>query len=124
MQLVAAKDPAIFTEAHDETMRLQELTKVKNHNTSLAHTIEQCDISFNQIKGNRTQNLYQGNYRGRGGCNRGAPQGAPSVKGGYNIGGGNGNQNQQKLSGDNQYQNTNKPTCWYCSIYGHHQEDC
>jgi len=124
MQLVAAKDRALFTEANNETMRLQELTKAKNDNTSLAHTIEQYDVSVNQIKGNRTQNLYQGNYRGRGGCNRGAPQGAPSVKGGYNIGGGNGNQNQQKLSGDNQYQNTNKPTCWYCSIYGHHQEDC
>jgi hypothetical protein len=26
--------------------------------------------------------------------------------------------------GNNQYQNQNKPTCGYCSIPGHRQEDC
>jgi hypothetical protein len=37
MQLVAAKDPATFTEAHDEATRLQELSKARNDIESSVH---------------------------------------------------------------------------------------
>lgn len=78
------------------------------------------DESINQIKGNGTQNPFRGNYRGCGRRGSGAPRGAPSGQGNYN--GGNGG--QPKQTGDNQYQNTTKPTCWHCNIHGHHLEDC
>jgi len=115
MQLVAAKDPASFTEAHKEATRLQELTKAKSDNghSSTSRVEQRNNDSINQIKGNGTQNPYRGNYRGRG-----APHVAPSGRGNYNGNGG------QPRTGDNQSQNTTKPTCWYCNIYGHHQEDC
>jgi len=78
MHLVAAKDPATFTEAHKEATRIQDLRKGKNDNgSSSTGAIEQLsDNSFNQIKGNGTQNPYHGNYCGRGGQGRGAPRGA------------------------------------------------
>jgi len=83
--------------------------------------VEQKDESVNQIKdngsqGNDSQNPYLGNYRGRGGRGgRGAPRGAPSGRGGYNG---------SQPKGDNQVQYSTKPTCWWCNIYGHRQEDC
>jgi len=114
MQLVASKDPATFTEAHDEAVRIQDLTKTKSDQST--STVEQKDESVNQINGNGSQNPYCGNYRGRGGqggC--GAPRGAPSGRGRYNGG---------QPKGDNQVQNGTKPTCCWCNIYGHRQEDC
>jgi len=93
MQLVASKDPATFTEAHDEAVRIQDLTKTKSDQST--STVEQKDESVNQINGNGSQNPYCGNYRGRGGqggC--GAPRGAPSGRGRYNGG---------QPKGDNQW---------------------
>ena len=120
MQLVASKDPATFSEAHKEAVKIQDLTKSKSDNGCSA--IEN-DESINQIQGNGSQNPYRGNYRGRGGRGRGASRGAPSGRGGYNGNNGNGNGNGQP-KGDNQQQNGTKPTCWWCNIYGHRQEDC
>ncbi len=65
MQLVASKDPATFTEAHDEAVRIQELTKTKNDQSTSA--VKQKDKSVKQIKGNDTQNPYRGKYQGCGG---------------------------------------------------------
>ncbi len=106
MQLIATMDLATFTEAHNEAIRLQELTKARNNNGSSTHALEQCNKSVNQIKGRGIQNQYRGNYGCQGGRGLGAPQGTPSGKGGYNNGGGNGNGSQQKPYGsrDNQYQ--------------------
>ncbi len=106
MQLVGTKDPATFTETHDEATRIQELTKGKNDNLSSANAIRERNESVNQIKGYSTQNPYYGNYRGRG---NGAPQGGPSSHWGHC----NSNVNQPKLTGqrDNPYQIENKPTC-------------
>jgi len=109
MQLVASKDPATFSEAHKEAVKMQELTKSKNDHCSTS-TVRQKDESVNQIKGNGTQNPYRGNYGGCGGRGRGAPGGASSGRGGYNGNGG------QPKSGDNPLQNGTKPTCWYCNI--------
>jgi hypothetical protein len=117
IQLVASKDPATFSEAHKETIKIQDLTRNKNNKG--CSSVEIRDESINQIKGNRTQNPFCGNYRGHGGRGQGAPRGAPIGHGGYNGNNGNG---QPKR--DNQLQNGTKPTCWYCNIYGHCQEDC
>ena len=118
MQLVATKDPATFTEAHDEANRIFELNKVNQH---AAHALNNpVEDNINQIRGNGSQNPYRGNYRGRGGRGRGAPRGGQPGRGGYN----NGGQTKPSGPGDNQAQNQNKPTCWYCSIPGHRQEDC
>ncbi len=119
MQLVATKDPATFSEAHKEAIKVQDLTKSKNDQG--CSSVDTKDNSINQIKGNGTHNPYRGNYQGCGGQGRGSPRGAPSGCGGYNGNNGNGNGSQPK--GDNQTQNGNKPTCWYCNIYGHPQED-
>jgi len=35
----------------------------------------------------------------------------------------NGNNRGQSKHGDNQFPIGTKPTCWYCNIYGHRQED-
>jgi hypothetical protein len=124
MQLVASKDPATFSEAHKEAVKIQDLTKSKGEQG--CSSVDN-DESVNQIQGNGTQNPYRGNYRGRGGRGRGASRGAPSGRGGYNgnngNGHGNGNGNGQS-KGDNQLQNGTKPTCWWCNVYGHRQEDC
>jgi len=120
MQLVASKDPATFSEARKEAVKIQDLTKSKNEQGCSA---VDNDESVNQIQGNGTQNPYRGNYRGRGGRGRGASRGAPSGRGGYNGNNGNGNGNMQS-KGDNQHQNGTKPTCWWCNVYGHRQEDC
>ena len=120
MQLVATKDPATFSEARKEAVKIQDLTKSKSDQG--CSSIENDD-SVNQIQGNGTQNPYRGNYRGRGGRGRGASRGAPTGRGGYNGNNGNGNGNGQP-KGDNQQQNGTKPTCWWCNIYGHRQEDC
>jgi len=120
MQLVASKDPATFSEARKEAVKIQDLTKTKgDQGCSLVDN----DESVNQIQGNGSQNPYRGNYRGRGGRDRGVSRGAPSGRGGYNGNTGNGNGNGQS-KGDNQQQNGTKPTCWWCNIYGHRQEDC
>ena len=116
MQLVATKDPATFTEARKEAVKIQDLTKTKNDPGCSA--VEE-DESVNQIQGNGSHNPYRGNYRGRGGRGRGAPRGASTGRGGYNGNNGNG-----QPKGDNQQQNGTKPTCWWCNIYGHRQEDC
>ena len=118
MQLVASKDPVTFSEAHNEAVKIQDLTKTKGEPGCSA--VEDEDFVA-QIQGNGSQNPYRGNYRGRGGRGRGAPRGASTGRGGYNGNNGNGN-GQSK--GDNQQQNGTKPTCWWCNIYGHRQEDC
>ena len=121
MQLVATKDPATFTEAHNEATRIFELNKVNQQAgaAGAAHALNNPnEDGINQIRGNGSQNPYRGNYRGRGNRGRGAPRGGQQGRGGYNNGG------QSKPSGDNQAHNQNKPTCWYCSIPGHRQEDC
>jgi len=118
MQLVASKDPATFSEARKEAVKIQDLTKSKGEQGCSS---VDSDESVNQIQGNGTQNPYRGNYRGCGGRGRGASWGAPSGRGGYN--GNNGNGNSQS-KGDNQQQNGTKPSCWWCNIYGHRQEDC
>jgi len=61
MQLVASKDPATFSEARNEAVKMQELAKTKNDHGS-TRAVEQKDDSVNQIKGNGTQNSYCGNY--------------------------------------------------------------
>jgi len=120
MQLVATKDPATFSEARKEAVKIQDLTKTKGDQG--CSSVDN-DESVNQIQDNGTQNPYHGNYCGRGGRGRGATRGAPSGLGGYNNNNGNGNGNGQH-KGDNQQQNGTKPTCWWCNIYGHCQEDC
>ena len=65
MQLVATKDPATYTEAHDEANRIYELTKVSGE----AHAINnKAEDGINQIcgNGNGTQNPYCGYYQGCG----------------------------------------------------------
>ena len=119
MQLVATKDPATFTEAHDEASRIYELNKV---NGEAAHAVtQQPEDGVSQIRnGNGTQNPYRGNFRGRGPRGRGAPRGGQPGRGGYNNGGQN-----KPSGGDNQTHNQGKPpTCWFCNIPGHRQEDC
>jgi len=120
MQLVASKDPATFSEAHKEAVKIQDLTKSKGDQG--CSSVDNNE-SVNQIQGNGSQNPYRGNYRGRGGRGQGASRGAPIGRGGYNGNNGNGNGNGQS-KGDNQQQNGMKPTCWWCNIYGHRQEDC
>jgi hypothetical protein len=79
MQLVASKDPTTFLEACKEALRIQELTKSKNDLGCLSTSaVDQKDNTVNQIKGNGTQNLYRGNYRGSGGRGQSASRGAPS----------------------------------------------
>jgi len=92
MQLVASKDPATFSEARKEAVKIQDLTKTKGDQG--CSSVDN-DESVNQIQGNGTQNPFCGNYRGRGGCGRGATRGAPSGRGGYNGNNGNGNGNGQ-----------------------------
>jgi hypothetical protein len=111
-----SKDPATFTEAHDDANRIFELNKV---NQKAAHALNNpMDDGINLIISNGSQNTYCGNYRGRGNQGRGAPQGGGPSCGGYNNGG------QSKPPGNNQAHNQNKPTCEYCFNPGHLQEDC
>jgi hypothetical protein len=118
MQPVATKDPATFTEAYDEASRVYELTKKNGNGTHAISEEEKDDNSINQIRGNGSQNPYRGNYRGgRGNRGRGAPRGGPT-RGGFNNG------YPRPSGGDNQTQNQNKPTCWFCGILGHRQDDC
>ena len=72
MQLVASKDPATFSEAHKEAVKIQDLTNSKGDQG--CSSVDNDD-SVNQIQGNGTQNPYRGNYRGRGGRGRGASRG-------------------------------------------------
>jgi hypothetical protein len=68
LQLVTSKYPTTFTKAQDEAVRIQDLMKTNNGQGCLSTcTVDQKDKSVNQIKGNSTQNLYRGNYRGHGG---------------------------------------------------------
>ena len=120
MQLVATKDPATFTEAHDEATRIFELNKVNGGEGAHAVTQKPEDEISRIGNGNGSQNPYRGNFRGRGPRGRGAPRGGQQGRGGYT----NGGQQQNKPPGDNQNHNQGKPTCWFCNIPGHLQEDC
>jgi len=125
MYHVANKEPCnTFKDARTEACKAYDLDKDGKSSTTSAIESKEED-SINQVRGNGSQNPYRGNMRGngyRGRGNRGAQRGASrgAYAGGTYSGGSLAKENENG-TGSNQ----NKvPSCWYCSIPGHRQDDC
>lgn len=128
MTVVAGKNPTDFTQANDLARRANDLKKPGTYNGTCAIDGAQSNTSedevVSQIRGNGTQNPYtnrggRGNtYRGqsnRGNASRGGGAPAAQARPPYqNPGPGNNQQNNNRTG----------PTCWYCSILGHTQDEC
>jgi hypothetical protein len=127
MTVVAGKNTTTFTQANNEARRAHDLKKPSTNNGTCAINGEDDNTEedvVSQIRGNGTQNPYAqrggrgNNYRGQ------SNRGYTSRGGGGATAGQSRPQYQNPGPGSNQQNNRTRPTCWYCKIQGHVQDDC